>query len=132
MTQDQVWKWLDDYSRAWRERDPDAAAALFTESVVYRSHPFREPHVGRRGVREYWLKATADQRRIELRFGHPIVEGSHVAVEWWAVMTLVGKGTGTLPGALILRFAPSGLCEELREYWHWKEETIQAPMGWGI
>jgi hypothetical protein len=128
-------QWLDAYAEAWRSRDPDAAAALFTEDSIYRSHPFREAHRGQDGVRAYWAKATGDQRGLDLRFGTPVVEGDHVAVEWWAVMRVErpgeGEGVGTLPGCLFLLFAKDGRCRELREYWHWADEKVAPPEGWG-
>ncbi|HKW50830.1 MAG TPA: nuclear transport factor 2 family protein, partial [Candidatus Eisenbacteria bacterium] len=90
------------------------------------------PNRGTNGVRAYWTKATGDQRELDLRLGTPIIEGSRVAVEWWAIMKLEGGTVGTLPGCLFLRFAPDGKCDELREYWHWKEERVAAPEGWGL
>ena len=131
-----VQKWLEAYGKAWRTHDADAAAALFTEDSIYRSHPFRDPHRGQDGVRAYWVKATEDQRGLDLRFGVPVVEGNRVAVEWWAVMKVAspgeGDGIGTLPGCLFLIFAPDGRCRELREYWHWKDEEVSPPDGWGM
>jgi uncharacterized protein (TIGR02246 family) len=122
--------WIDAYRRAWRERDPEAVATIFTEDAVYRSSPFREPHVGSKGIRAYWQQATATQDEIELRFGEPVVSGNRAAVEWWAVMRDEGEDI-TLPGILILRFAADGRCEELRECWHVEAGRIEPPAGWG-
>jgi uncharacterized protein (TIGR02246 family) len=132
MTREAVSRWLEAYAVAWRERDPEAAARLFTEDAVYRSSPFREPHVGQDGVRAYWTRATRDQRNLDLRLGTPIVEGDRVAVEWWAIMDLEESPAGTLPGSLYLIFAGDGRCRELREYWHWKEGRVPSPEGWGL
>jgi uncharacterized protein (TIGR02246 family) len=124
--------WLESYRRAWEEGDADAAAALFTDDAVYRSSPFREPHVGRAGIREYWANATASQSGTRVLIGTPIVAGNRVAVEWWATFEDAGEGAGTLPGILFLRFAPDGRCEELRETWNW-EAGIRPPYdGWGL
>ena len=133
-----VQKWLEAYGEAWRSRDAEAAAVLFTEDSIYRSHPFRIPYHGQDGVRAYWTKATADQRALDLQFGVPVVEGNRVAVEWWAIMRVVekdgagGETIGTLPGCLFLIFASDGRCRELREYWHWKDEEVTPPEGWGL
>ena len=97
-------EWIAAYGRAWVGRDPEAAVALFTEDAVYRSSPFREPSVGSEGIRDYWTRATSTQEELDLRFGDPIVEGSKVVVEWWAIMRDEGDWI-TLPGALLLRFA---------------------------
>ena len=132
--------WIDAYGRAWREKDADAVAVLFTEDAVYRSSPFREPHRGRAGVREYWLGATANQERFTLCFGAPVVDGRRAAVEWWASMEDHAWALDeaepdpqlTLPGCLMLRFDDQGRCEELREYWHVAfGEALEPPEGWG-
>ena len=123
--------WLEAYGRAWRDRDADSAAALFTDDGVYRSHPFRAPHVGREGIRDYWRDATSNQKRIDLRFGRPVRDGLRVAVEWWAVIEDEEGDEVTLPGCLLLRFTGDGLCEELREYWHLEPGRHEAAPGWG-
>lgn len=125
-----VQAWLDAYASAWRERDAEAAAGLFTEDVVYRSHPFREPDVGRDGVRAYWRGATAMQSDIDVRFGESVVEGDRATIEWWTTMRADGEET-TIVGCLLLRFAADGRCEELREYWHVEPGRHEPHAGWG-
>jgi ketosteroid isomerase-like protein len=122
--------WLEAYARAWRERDPDAAVALFTEDAVYRSHAFREPHRGSEEIRRYWAGATRDQVDVGVELGEPIVEGERVAVEWWTTMREGGEDV-TLPGCLVLRFADDGRCEELREYWFFEPGKHPPHEGWG-
>lgn len=126
----EVGEWLERYRAAWEEADPDAAAALFSEDAVYRSSPFREPHLGREGVREYWARATASQSDTTVRLGRPISEDGRTAVEWWATMR-DEEGEITLPGILFVRFAGDGLCEELREAWMVAEERLEPHPGWG-
>jgi uncharacterized protein (TIGR02246 family) len=130
VTSDQVQGWIDQYQQAWRTKDADAAAGLFTDSGIYRSHPFRPPHVGRAAIRAYWERACATQQDLELRFGTPIVDRTRVAVEWWAT-GFEPDGPFTLPGCLVLRFDDGGLCEELREYWHLEAERSEPPRDWG-
>lgn len=123
-------EWITAYGRAWVGRDPEAAATLFTEDAVYRSSPFREPHLGSQGIRDYWTRATSTQEGLDLRFGEPVVEGRKAVVEWWAIMRDQGAWI-TLPGCLLLRFAEDGRCEELREYWHVEDGRHEPPPGWG-
>jgi uncharacterized protein (TIGR02246 family) len=125
-----VAEWLDRYRRAWEAADADAAAELFTDDATYRSHPFREPHVGRAALRSYWESATGTQRAVAVRFGRPIVERDRVAVEWWTTMRDENREV-TLPGCLVLRFARDGRCQELREYWHVEQGRREPPPGWG-
>jgi ketosteroid isomerase-like protein len=123
--------WLEGYRRAWEEGDADAVVGLFTDDAIYRSSPFREPHVGSEGIREYWSRATSSQSGTRVVVGNPIVDGNRVAVEWWATYVDAEEGAGTLPGILFLRFAADGRCEELRETWHWVEGIRPPHEGWG-
>ena len=123
-------QWIAAYGRAWLERHPEGVVALFTDDAVYRSSPFREPHLGSAGIRDYWTRATTTQAELDLRFGEPVVQGSKVVVEWWAIMRDEGAWI-TLPGCLVLRFAEDGRCEELREYWHVEDGKHEPPPGWG-
>lgn len=127
----EVDEWLERYRSAWESADPDAAAALFTEDAVYRSSPFREPHVGQDGIGEYWARATGSQSDVTVKIGLPITEGNRTAVEWWTTMRDETTEI-TLPGILFLRFAPDGRCEELREAWMVAEERLDPHPGWGL
>ena len=84
-------EWIAAYGRAWVEGDAEAVVALFTDDAVYRSHPFRTPHKGSQGVRDYWTRATSTQEQLELRFGDAVVEGNRAVVEWWAIMRDAGR-----------------------------------------
>jgi nuclear transport factor 2 (NTF2) superfamily protein len=46
--------WLDAYGRAWENRDPEAAASLFTEDATYHESPLDELMRGRSKIVEYW------------------------------------------------------------------------------
>ena len=125
-----VQRWLDDYRTAWVNRDPDAAAALFTEDASYQEQPYAEPYRGRAGVHEYWTKVTATQSDIRMNYGTPIVDGERAAVEWW--VTLKNDGFElTLAGEFYLVFDQSGLVRVLREYWHFGEGAPVPAAGWG-
>lgn len=125
-------EWLAAYGRAWEERDPDAAAELFTEDAVYRDHPFGEPHDGQAGVRAYWTGVTSTQDAVSVRFGAPVVSADErrAAAEFWVTM-LNGGSDVTLTGIMFLRFADDGRCQELREAWHFETGRHEPPTGWG-
>ncbi|HEU4449172.1 MAG TPA: nuclear transport factor 2 family protein [Gaiellaceae bacterium] len=125
-----VAEWVEAYARAWREKDADAVVRLFTEDAEYRSSPFREPGVGSDGIRAYWERATSTQEDVDVRTGAPLLDGDRVAVEWWTTMRDGGEWF-TLPGCLLLRFAPDGRCRALREYWHLEPGRHEPHPGWG-
>jgi hypothetical protein len=86
--------------------------------------------VGRAAIQDYWARVTASQTSVELRYGRTVVDGARVAVEWWANLG-TDSGPLTLAGEFMLRFAGSGECEELREYWVLSQGRIEPPPGWG-
>jgi hypothetical protein len=122
--------WLGRYRRAWIERDADAAGRLFTDDAVYREQPFQPAFAGRAAIRDYWARVTASQTSVELRYGKSIADGRRVAVEWWANLQ-TADGPLTLAGEFLLRFAESGECHELREYWVLTQGRVEPPHGWG-
>jgi ketosteroid isomerase-like protein len=127
-----VQEWLDGYARAWEEKDAEIAAELFTEDCVYQDQPFSEAHRGRDGVRGYWNTVCAPQEDPKVTFGEPVVsaDGRRAAAEFWVKM-VNGGAQVTLTGILFLRFAAGGLCEELREAWHFAEGFLEPSPSWG-
>lgn len=127
-----VRRWVEAYAQAWEDMDADAAAALFSEDATYRSLIFDEPNRGRDGIRAYWLRATSDQADVDVTMGDPLVDGDRVAVEWWTTMLDTSEDEDlTLPGVLLLRFGPDGLCRSLREYWAFEPGRHEPFEGWG-
>ena len=127
-----VQDWVDAYAQAWRDRDADAAAALFTEDSLYREHPLQQPHRGAVGVHAYWASVTSKQDRVDVRMGRPIEsqDGRRAAVEFWVRMLSSGAEV-TLVGILFLRFTEDGRCAELRETWHFEPGDHAPHEGWG-
>ena len=127
-----VQEWVDAYAQAWRDRDADAAARLFTEDSSYRSQPLQDAHEGAEGVHDYWANVTATQDRVDVLMGRPIesADGGRAAVEFWVRM-LNGGAEVTLIGILFLRFAGDGRCEDLRETWFFEPGDHAPHEGWG-
>ena len=121
--------WLDRLGRAWSQRDPAAAADLFTVDARYQSNPFRPTLQGRSEIAGYWSSATESQADIEVSFGEPVIDGDRMAVEWWSVVMESGQPM-TDAGGLFLTFE-NGRCSDLREYWNLTEGAVIVPEGWG-
>jgi SnoaL-like domain len=124
--------WVQRYISAWEAGDPNAVVALFTPEALYHSSVFREPLVGTGAIRDYWERSAASQRNVAVRTGNPMVSPARVAVEWWTTMEDPDEGEITLPGCLLLRFDPDGLCRELWEYWQLEPGRKEPPPGWGV
>jgi uncharacterized protein (TIGR02246 family) len=119
LTAESLAAWLARYERAWEERDPDQAAALFTPDAPYYEKPFDPPKAGRAGIREYWATVTADQRDVDFHSQVVAVTGRTGIARWSASLTLASNGARVeLDGVFLLTFDGSGLCCELREWWH--------------
>ncbi len=119
MTMTDLEEWLRGYGRAWETRDPEAAAVLFAEDVRYHETPFRDPAVGRDGIRAYWTAATANQRDVHFHHEVLCLENEMGIARWRANFLTLPKGKETrLDGIFLLRFNEDGHCQELREWWH--------------
>jgi hypothetical protein len=128
-----VQEWVEGYAGAWRDRDADAAARLFTEDCTYLAHPTADPYVGQDGVRSYWTDVTSTQEHPNVRMGQPIVspDNRRAAVEFWVRMRNSGEEVSVI-GILFLRFAEDGRCEDLREAWHFEMGDHAPPDSWGV
>lgn len=123
MNESELEAWLEGYGQAWESRDPEAAAALFSEDARYYETPFIAPAQGRDGVREYWTHATRNQSDIRFSYNIVSVSGGWGIARWWATFRRVPSDmTVRLDGIFLLEFDDEGLCHELREWWH-KVET---------
>ena len=125
-----VSRWVRNYAKAWLKKDAKAITSLFTEDATYHSHPFRPVTQGRKSILDYTLGALDVGQVYEVRFGKPVVEGSRAAVEYWTTMREKVEDV-TLAGCVMLRFAKSGLCKELHDYWVLQTGRQQVPLNWG-
>lgn len=115
-------RWLERYGRAWIERDPVAAAALFTGDARYYETPFDPPLAGRAAIRAYWEDVPGSQRDISFTSRAIAVVGATAVAAWRAAFTRVPSGRRVeLDGVFVLAFDEAGACCELREWWHRRE-----------
>jgi len=66
-------EWMDAYGRAYEERDPDAAARLFTDDATYQWGPFGDLLRGPAAIRERWASAVGDERETAWRFEYEVL-----------------------------------------------------------
>ena len=133
------------YKRVWEGQDKHGFAALFTPAGRYWNTPF-QVQKGAGELAAYWARIEL-QRDISLAY-EVLAEMEGGGIAHWRVTYQVASedifriwaasaGTGlpgrapgdplprlTLDGVLTARFAPEGLCEEARIWWH---SVAQAP-----
>jgi len=122
MTEEMPRSWLDAYGRAWETRDPEAAAALFTEEASYQETPFVEPMRGRTAIATYWSHAT--RSHTDVHFGYEVLTGgeNYGIAHWWcSFLRPPGTAFIKLDGIFVLEFDGEGRCKSLREWWHRQE-----------
>jgi ketosteroid isomerase-like protein len=118
------------YGHAWQTRDFSGFVDLFSDDVVYVAHATQETVVGRAALADYIRKEAADQGEASIRMGSPVIDGDHVAAEFWVTRTNEGEHW-TTAGCFIARLGPDGRCTYFREYWFDVEGHISAYEGWG-
>jgi ketosteroid isomerase-like protein len=121
-----VARWLDDYVEAWKTYDRDLIAALFTEDVEYRYHPYDHPVRGRDAVVDSWL-GEGDHEDASTRDAEGTYEAAYSPV---AVDGDIAVATGSStyferPGGpvdkvydncYVMRFDDQGRCREFTEW----------------
>ena len=119
--------WLDRYLEAWRTYDRDAIAALFSDDVAYRYHPYDAPVVGRDAVVASW-RGEGEEEGASTRDAPDTYEAEYapVAVDG---RTVVATGTSryretpdgpvvrTYDNCFVMRFDDRGRCAEFTEYY---------------
>jgi nuclear transport factor 2 (NTF2) superfamily protein len=112
-------RWAATWVSAWKSHDVEAVVALYAVECTHRSAPFRLPHRGRAGVREYLVGAFAEESVVvRVEFGTPAVDDDRAWVEYWAAYHDQNGAAMTLAGSALARFDAEGLITEARDYWH--------------
>jgi hypothetical protein len=111
--------WLERYGSAWRSRNPEAAADLFTDDSTYQVTPFVKPMRGRPAIFDYWSHVAETERDIQ--FGYEVLAVTQEAgiARWWASFLIIQQGLQTkLDGIFLITLAADGRCQSFREWWH--------------
>ena len=119
--------WLDRYVAAWLSYDANDIAALFTEDVVYRYHPYDAPLVGRETVVASWLgesdsedASTRDAPGTYAARYEPVAVDGDVVVATGTSSyreTRDGPVVRVYDNCYIMRFDAEGRCRQFTEYY---------------
>ncbi len=119
-------RWIDTWTRGWRDHDAETVAAAYAEGAFFLSYPFRE----RERPRDYARGAFAAEDAVELWFAEPRAGVGGAAVEYWAIIRSEGRDL-TLAGVTLLRFGPDGRVADHRDYWAMEDGVRRPPSHWG-
>ena len=122
-----VQRWLNAYVEAWRAYDRGLIAALFTDEIEYRYHPYDEPIRGRDAVVESWLgegghagASTRDEEGTYDAAYEPVAVDGEVAVAT-GISTYHSKPGGPVEkvydNCFVMRFDADGRCREFTEWY---------------
>lgn len=127
MDRDDAQNWLDRYIAAWLSYDPDQIAALFSEDIAYRYHPYDQAVQGREAVVASWLgedeSADASSRDAPGTYEadyHPVaVDGDTVVAVGTSRYRDVPDGpvVRSYENCFVMQFDRHGRCREFTEYY---------------
>ena len=130
---EQVARWLDAYVAAWKSYDRDEIAALFSDDVEYRYHPYDEPIRGSDAVVASWLGERDHEGASERdRPGTYDAHYEPVAVDGDVAVATGSSTYTTEPGGpvdsiydncFVIRFDDDGRCREFTEYFIKRPDT---------
>ena len=126
MTREEVDRWLAEYIAAWKTYDRDQIAALFTEDITYRYHPYDDPIEGRDEVVKAW-RAEGDHPEAGTRddpgtydaeYTAVAVDGDTAVATGWSSYKESADGpvARTYDNCFVMRFAEDGRCREFTEW----------------
>jgi ketosteroid isomerase-like protein len=127
MTKAEVDVWLSAYVEAWKTDDPELTAALFSEDVAYRYHPYDEPLRGRETVVQAWLgelehegASTRDEPGTYEAAYRTIASDGDIAVATGTTRYSPAPGLPAdrvFHNCFVLRFDANGRCREFTEWY---------------
>jgi hypothetical protein len=126
VTREDVDRWLAAYVEAWKSYDREQIAALFSEGVSYRYHPYDEPIEGREEVVKAW-RAEGDHPEAGTRDEPGTFDASYeafavdgdaaVATGWSSYKDSPdGPVARTYDNCFVMRFDSKGRCTEFTEW----------------
>lgn len=110
--------WLRSLGSAWETRDPQAAADICAEDVVYHETPFGEPLRSRSEVKQIWQEVPESQKDIHFSYEIITVNRKLGVARWNAAFTRVPSGIeDVLDGIFVVSLNNDGLCTVFHQWW---------------
>ena len=117
--------WMETYSRASAENDPQGSAGLFAQDARYYESPFDEPMIGRDAIFDYWNIGAQNLHDKESTFEILSVQDNRGIAHWGSKFTAIESGKHLeLDCLFVVEFDDEGLCQIFREWWHIRESLV--------
>jgi len=114
--------WLEAYSRASAEDDPQASAELFARNAEYYETPFDEPMIGRDAIHKYWEMGAKSFKDKESIYEILSVKDNLGIARWQSKFTDSRSGKRfALDCLFLVEFDNNDKCKLFREWWHLRE-----------
>ena len=119
LTQEVFQAWMESYSKASRENDPQASADLFARNAKYYETPFDDPMIGRDTIRKYWEIGAQTLKEKEASYEVLSVSDNLGIARWQSKFTDVNSGKRlALDCVFLVEFDDNDKCSVFREWWH--------------
>ena len=115
MTPDDVARWLDRYSEAWRTYDPQAIRSLFSADAVLYDHPWEDPIVGPDAIVEDWLADRDEAGTYDSSYEPWAVDGRRAVGVGTSTYRLEGGGVRVFHNAFLLEFDDQDACRSFTD-----------------
>lgn len=110
--------WLTRLGKAWENRNPDAAASLFTNKFTYHETPFDKPCHSKSAVRKLWSEVPQSQKNIHFRHEIILANKKTCLANFHAKFTrLKTLKRAELDGIFLIKLNSKGLCTLFRQWW---------------
>jgi hypothetical protein len=135
MERDDVDRWLDAYVAAWKSYERAQIAALFSDDVTYRYHPYDEPVCGRDAVVASWFGEDDDsgastpdpEGTYDASYATVAVDGDVAVATGFSTYRTAPGGPidRTYDNCFVMRFDAAGRCREFTEWYVERPSTSQ-------
>jgi hypothetical protein len=119
MTRQDFDRWLMGLKNAWEMKNPQAAADLCAEKVIYHETIFGEPCRSKEDVRIEWEAVPSSKRDIKFNYEILSTEANFGLAHWTAEFTRIpSEENAQLDGIFKVSLDENNLCTE---FYQWVE-----------
>src|SRR3989338_8005821 len=109
--------WFTKHGKAWSERNPKAAASLFSKDCKYYESVFEEPCKSWDGILKLWSIVPENQKDITFVFKILAISDTYCIANWQVTRTLLPSNEKQLiDGIYQVSLNNKGLCTYFKQW----------------